>query len=150
MQFTVESLSGTSEFLGFTFTEISLWISPFQCDSGTSALFDSPLWFSIPSVGQYAAEKKHQRGAFRYLSIWHNSTGALTISNLSVNFTASPEMEDPSDYRGYFHSDSEKLNCVWYAGAYTNQLCSADPAYGNALGIPVRIGTKCINCKSVF
>ncbi|KAH9205284.1 Six-hairpin glycosidase-like protein, partial [Leptodontidium sp. 2 PMI_412] len=40
------------------------------------------------------------------------------------------------DYPGYFNSDSEKLNRVWYAGAYTNQLCSIDPAYGNALGVP--------------
>ncbi|GME48578.1 hypothetical protein V502_10960 [Neofusicoccum parvum] len=45
-------------------------------------------------------------------------------------------MEDLRDYPGYFNSDNEKLNRVWYAGAYTNQLCSADPIYGNALGVP--------------
>jgi hypothetical protein len=45
-------------------------------------------------------------------------------------------MENPADYPGYFNSDSEKLNRVWYAGAYTNQLCTADPTTGNALGIP--------------
>ncbi|KAK6205930.1 hypothetical protein LQW54_008122 [Pestalotiopsis sp. IQ-011] len=46
-------------------------------------------------------------------------------------------MEDPSAYKGYFHSDSDRLNRVWYAGAYTNQICSADPFTGVALGAPV-------------
>lgn len=27
----------------------------------------------------------------------------------------------------------ELLNRIWYAGAYTNQLCTIDPAYGNSL-----------------
>jgi hypothetical protein len=25
------------------------------------------------------------------------------------------------------------LNRIWYAGAYTNQICTIDPHYGNAL-----------------
>jgi hypothetical protein len=151
VQFKVESVSDSAEYLGFTFTESSLWISPFHCDCASAAIFDSPLWFATSSKGKYAAEKKHQRGGFRYLSIWHNSTGEVTITNLSVNFTASPEMEDPSAYGGFFHSSSEKLNRVWYAGAYTNQLCSVDPAYGNAAGIPgtdwyynATIASKCL------
>jgi hypothetical protein len=136
--FEIQSVLGSDEYIGFSFTESSLWISPYQCDSASNgpANFDGPLWFSIPSTGKYAADKAHQRGGFRYLSIWHNSTGSVVLSDLSVNFTASPEMENPSDYVGYFNSDSEKLNRVWYAGAYTNQLCSADPAYGDALDVP--------------
>ncbi|KAF2187889.1 glycoside hydrolase family 78 protein [Zopfia rhizophila CBS 207.26] len=134
--FSLQSVVGMDEYLGFTFTESSMWISPFHCDSASAAIFDSPLWFNIPSEGKYNAEKKRQRGGFRYMSIWHNSTGTVAIRDLSVNFTASPEMDDLRDYSGYFNSDSERLNRVWYAGAYTNQLCSMDPAYGNALGIP--------------
>ncbi|KAH8585909.1 Six-hairpin glycosidase-like protein [Bisporella sp. PMI_857] len=136
VQFNVRSLLGSGQYLGFTFTESSMWISPYQSDSGTSAKFDSPLWFEVTAKGNYAAEKKHQRGGFRYMSIWHNSTGTISIDGISVNFTASPEMPDLRAYTGYFESESEKLNRVWYAGAYTNQLCNADPAYGNALGIP--------------
>lgn len=136
VDFDVRSVSASDEYIGFTFTESSLWISPYQSDSGSSGIFDSPLWFKIPAKGNYAAEKKHQRGGFRYLSIWHNSTGTVVIGDFSVNFTASPEMKDLRDYPGYFNSDSEKLNRVWYAGAYTNQMCSMDPAYGNALGVP--------------
>ncbi|KAH7333046.1 alpha-L-rhamnosidase [Rhexocercosporidium sp. MPI-PUGE-AT-0058] len=136
VDFDVRSVSGFDEYVGFTFTESSMWISPYESDSASNATFDSPLWFKIPSKGKYTAEKEHQRGGFRYLSIWHNSTGSVTIGDFAVNFTASPEMQDLRHYPGYFNSDNEKLNRVWYAGAYTNQLCSMDPAYGNALGIP--------------
>ncbi|KAB5546906.1 alpha-L-rhamnosidase [Coniochaeta sp. 2T2.1] len=136
VHFDVRAVSGLNEYIGFTFTESSMWISPYHCDSGTSATFDSPLWFQIPKKGTYGADKSRQRGGFRYMGIWHNGTGTVTLGDLSVNFTASPEMENLRDYKGYFNSNNEKLNRVWYAGAYTNQLCTADPSTGNALGIP--------------
>ncbi|KAE8327042.1 Six-hairpin glycosidase [Aspergillus sergii] len=136
VQFDVRALSnddGADEYLGFTFTESSEFISPYYGDSASHSNFDSPLWFRIPAKGNYAADMTHQRGGFRYMSIWHNSTGSITLGDLSVNFTASPEMESPHKYDGWFNSDSEKLNRVWYAGAYTNQLCSIDPNYGYSL-----------------
>lgn len=48
---------------------------------------------------------------------------------------AMPHVADDAlrEYTGYFHSNDEKLNRVWYAGAYTNQLCTIDPSTGNAL-----------------
>jgi hypothetical protein len=136
VQFNVKSVSGDAEFIGFTFTESNMWISTTLSDSANAATFDSPLWFPIGKAGAYAADKTHQRGGFRYMSLWHNSTGTLVIDSLSVNFTASPEMANAQDYTGYFNSDSEKLNRVWYAGAYTNQLCTSDPAYGNSQNVP--------------
>ncbi|KAJ8129754.1 hypothetical protein O1611_g3879 [Lasiodiplodia mahajangana] len=60
----------------------------------------------------------------------------MDISNVAVYWTTSPEMANPAAYTGYFHSDNEKLNRVWYAGAYTNQICSVDPTTGVALGAP--------------
>jgi hypothetical protein len=135
VRFDVRAVSGEDEYVGFTFTESSMWISPYHCDSGTSATYDSPQWYRIPKKGRYAADKSRQRGGFRYLSIWHNSTGTLTLGDLSVNFTAAPEMKSLREYQGYFNSNNEKLNRVWYAGAYTNQLCTADPSTGNALGV---------------
>ncbi|KAK3658007.1 hypothetical protein LTR56_000785 [Elasticomyces elasticus] len=70
------------------------------------------------------------------MSVWHNSTGSLRLTDLAVNFTAAPDMADLQAYTGYFESSSVKLNRVWYAGAYTNQLCLIEPVYGNALGAP--------------
>ncbi|KAH7360703.1 Six-hairpin glycosidase-like protein [Rhexocercosporidium sp. MPI-PUGE-AT-0058] len=114
VDFRVNAVSGVDEYVGFSFTESSLWISPYECDTASTGakVGDSPLWFK------------------------HNGTGSVTIRDLHVNFTASPEVEDLRNYPGYFNSDSQKLNRVWYADVYTNQLCSMDPAYGNTFGVP--------------
>lgn len=46
-----------------------------------------------------------------------------------------PHWEDDQlrDYTGWFHCDDDLINRVWYAGAYTNQLCTINPQHGNAL-----------------
>lgn len=102
MQSEVESTSGSGEYLGFTFIESSQWIGPYVCDLGTAALRVGPLWFSVPSTGQYAAAKDRQRQGFRYMSVWHNSTGSVTLSSLSVNVTVDPTADDLQAYTGYF------------------------------------------------
>ncbi|KAI0143381.1 alpha-L-rhamnosidase [Pestalotiopsis sp. NC0098] len=135
--FQIDSLEGDDEDIGFTFTESSEWISAEYCDATQDEGVDLPLRFNLTGTGLYQADKAHQRGGFRYLTVVHNTTGTVSISNLTVHFTASPEMSDPAAYTGYFHSDDEKLNRVWYAGAYTNQLCSIDPSTGNSLGLPL-------------
>lgn len=137
VHFTVDSVEGSSEYIGFTFTESSLWISPDNCDATQNAGLDAPLWFAIDGPGSYAASKEHQRGGFRYLSVTHNSTGTVSLSGLNVNWTAAPDMDDPRAYTGYFHSSSDKLNRVWYAGAYTNQMCTISTDTGSALGLPL-------------
>lgn len=135
--FQVDAVTGPSDSIGFTFSESSMYISAQFCDAVTDGAFDLPQWFNDTTPGRYEAGHDFQRGAFRYLTIVHNSTGTISISNVTVYWTASPEMMDPAAYTGYFHSDNEKLNRVWYAGAYTNQICSADPTTGVALGAPV-------------
>ena len=50
VQFQVDAVSGQDEYLGATFTESSMWISPSVCDSASSATYDSPLWFRIGSA----------------------------------------------------------------------------------------------------
>ncbi|ETS79712.1 hypothetical protein PFICI_09565 [Pestalotiopsis fici W106-1] len=135
--FSIDSLEGDDEYIGITFTESSEWISAETCDATQDEGVDLPLWFNLTGTGLYEADKAHQRGGFRYLTVVHNATGTISISNLTVYWTASPEMSDPAAYTGYFHSSDEKLNRVWYAGAYTNQLCSIDPSTGNSLGLPL-------------
>lgn len=135
--FDVDAVSGSSDSIGFTFSESSMYISAQFCDAVTDGAFDLPQWFNDTTPGHYEAGHDFQRGAFRYLTVVHNSTGTISLSNVTVYWTTSPEMSDPAAYTGYFHSDNEKLNRVWYAGAYTNQICSADPTTGVALGAPV-------------
>ncbi|TBU39944.1 Six-hairpin glycosidase [Dichomitus squalens] len=121
--------------LGFTFTESSLWISPEASDATADAGSDAPLVFNLTAAGHYAAPTDRERGAFRYLTVVNLGPGQVSINDLWVHFTAMPHWRADSlrNYTGWFHSNDEKLNRVWYAGAYTNQLVTIDPTRGDAL-----------------
>jgi hypothetical protein len=109
-----------NQFIGVTFSESSLWISEVGSDATAFSGIDETLWFHVTKPGTYTASKEHQRGGFRYLSVIHNSTGSVEAKGVSVHFTAVPHFPDDGlkDYTGYFHSDDEKLNRVWYAGEF--------------------------------
>ncbi|KAE8308757.1 hypothetical protein BDV41DRAFT_581102 [Aspergillus transmontanensis] len=83
-----------------------LLISPYHGDSASHADLDSPHVVSHPGQGQLC-------GGFRYMSIWHNSTGSVTLRDLSGNFTASPEMENPKEYVGWLNCSGDKLGVGW-------------------------------------
>lgn len=104
--------------LGLTYTESSVYVSDIGCDSTANSGLDRPL--IIPVGRTYTVERKHARGGFRYLSVINNGTEEVELSDLSVYFTAAPT-QDLQKYTGYFHSNDELLNRVWYAGAYTNR-----------------------------
>ncbi|KAL0944124.1 alpha-l-rhamnosidase a [Colletotrichum truncatum] len=57
----------------------------------------------------------------------------VTLKNLWVNCTAFPSQSNGQAYSGYFHSSSNMLNRIWYAGAWTLQLSTLDPREGSAL-----------------
>lgn len=129
----IGSASASDAFMGVTFTESSLWISSQACDATADAGFDTPLWFAVgDGPGKYTAEKKHTRGAFRYMTLVSNTTASVAVRSIRVNFTAAPT-QDLRAYTGYFHTNDELINRIWYAGAYTNQLCTIDPSTGDAL-----------------
>lgn len=69
------------------------------------------------------------------MTVQTNGTGAVQLSSLSIYFTAYPDAAEGEigNYAGYFHSNDEKLNHVWYAGAWTNQLCIIEADAGNSL-----------------
>ncbi|KAL9053240.1 MAG: hypothetical protein Q9162_004907 [Coniocarpon cinnabarinum] len=131
----VSSVSDSSQFIGLTFTESSLWISGEACDATGDRGLDEPLWFQPQEPGVYTAPTEKQRGAFKYMSIISNTTGSVGISEASIHFTSAPDAADEGlgEYAGYFDSNNELLNRVWYAGAYTSQLCEIDPAAGDAI-----------------
>ncbi|PIL35434.1 hypothetical protein GSI_02161 [Ganoderma sinense ZZ0214-1] len=132
VNFNTSSSDGS---VGFTFTESSLWISSEASDATADGGLDAPLVFNITGAGHYAAPNKKERGAFRYLTVVNLGSTPLSIDDLWVHFTAMPHWADDSlqKYTGWFHSNDEKLNRVWYAGAYTNQLVTIDPTRGDAL-----------------
>ncbi|KAF7114478.1 hypothetical protein CNMCM5793_008782 [Aspergillus hiratsukae] len=129
----ISRVSSQDALIGVTFTESSLWINSEACDATADAGLDSPLWFPVgQGSGRYTAEKKHDRGAFRYMTLVSNTSATVAVESVQVHFTAAPT-QNLRAYTGYFHCDDELLNRIWYAGAYTNQLCTIDPSTGNAL-----------------
>jgi hypothetical protein len=129
----VGSSSSSSAILGVTFSESSLYVSSEASDATAGAGLDAPLWFSVgQGAGKYTPEEKYQRGAFRYLTVVSNTTASVSLQSLHVQFLAAPK-QDLQAYTGWFHSNDELVNKIWYAGAYTNQLCTINPTSGNAL-----------------
>lgn len=113
--------------LGLTFAESNLWINRAASDANSDAGLDSPLWLPVDGLGTYSVAREFDRGAFRYLSIVSNSSAAVEVQLVSVEFTASPTQELRS-YTGYFNSDDELLNRIWYAGEYldTHAWCPSE------------------------
>ncbi|KAH7378571.1 Six-hairpin glycosidase [Cadophora sp. MPI-SDFR-AT-0126] len=135
VSFTVSQVTGKNQFIGVTFSESSMWISGESSDGSVVTGLDAPLWFPITGLGVYKAHADNQRGGFRYMSLIHNSTGTVELDAVSIQFTAMPHWPDNGlkNYSGYFNCDDELLNRIWYAGAYTCQLCTIDPKHGNTL-----------------
>ncbi|KAF2758411.1 bacterial alpha-L-rhamnosidase domain-containing protein [Pseudovirgaria hyperparasitica] len=141
---TIGAISDTDQLIGITFSESSLWISGEWSDATADEGNDVSLFFYPSGPGVYTVGEQYQRGGFRYLSLVHNTTGSLEVQKIEVNYTAVPHIEEAQmrAYSGWFHSDElldtndgsdELINRIWYAGAYTAQLCTLDPHYGNSL-----------------
>jgi len=113
---TVGSSSSPDAFIGLTYTESSVWINGHGSDATGDAGLDEVLWLPVGNgPGTYTVERWHERGAFKYLSLVSNTTASVEVTSVSTNFTAAP-VQDLRAYRGYFHSDDELLNRIWYAG----------------------------------
>jgi hypothetical protein len=69
---------------------------------------------------------KVMRGGFRYMTVFLITDTATTvsISDIELEISFQPTWPNLRAYQGYFHSDDELLNRIWYAGAYTLQTNS--------------------------
>ena len=103
-------VSSTTGVVGVTFSESSLFVSSYACDSIADAGPDEPLLLNVTGAGHYAAPPDKLRGAFRYLTVVNRGEGNLTVNDLWVEYTAMPHWDDLRNYTGWFHSDDEKLN----------------------------------------
>lgn len=72
------------------------------------------------------------RGGFRYAAISLDTPGRLEIDSVRCVFTS--YLGTPETFQGYFLCSDDLLNRIWYAGVYTNQLCTLPPKLGDALG----------------
>jgi hypothetical protein len=122
------SSSGSGS-LGLAFTEASTWIGEWSdASNGKFAGRDGALYanFSTAGNGTYVMPDKVMRGGFRYMTVFLITDTATTvsISDIELEISFQPTWPNLRAYQGYFHSDDELLNRIWYAGAYTLQTNS--------------------------
>ncbi|KAF8492516.1 Six-hairpin glycosidase-like protein [Gautieria morchelliformis] len=134
VRFTVSgNVSASGEVLRLTYSESSLWVTSLESDGTGNGGNDVPFTFNITAPGTYTVPPEFLRGGFKYLTLGLQTSGPVELTDLRLNYTAMPHFEDMRAYTGYFHSDDQLLNRIWYAGAYTTQLCTISPSEGNAL-----------------
>jgi hypothetical protein len=66
---------------------------------------------------------KVMRGGFRYMTAFLTTETStyINITDVSLEINFQPTWSDLKAYQGYFRSNDELLNRIWYAGAYTLQ-----------------------------
>ncbi|KAF9073410.1 glycoside hydrolase family 78 protein [Rhodocollybia butyracea] len=139
----------SSSALSLSFTESPLFISPTTSDDSCVASFleDSDGVLSLPPLTSnetYTQTVGDQRGGFRFLTIVSNGEEPVTISNIVLNITFMPQLEDLRAYTGYFFAtdttgfhDPEFLTKLWYSGAYTVQMNTIDSHQARQQPCPV-------------
>jgi hypothetical protein len=104
------------------FSESDLFAGPESDDSTDLALdqADGALRAAANPLQSYTMPMKKLRGAFRYFTVVSRSTSAtIEITKVELNYTAMPHWDDLRAYKGYFYSNDDLLNRIWYACAYT-------------------------------
>lgn len=119
--------------LGLAFTEAKNWIGlasdssngKFARGYGDQACDDGAIYSRFAEAGNYTykMDLPHLRGGFRYLTLFllTNSTTSLSINDVSLEIGFHPTWSNLRAYQGYFHSNDDELNKIWYSGAFTLQ-----------------------------
>lgn len=118
------SSSGTGQ-LGIAFTEAKNYVGEWSDSSnGNFSGPDGALYTEVGTgASTYTMPQKKLRGGFRYMTVFlvTNSTATATLEDVSLVLDFQPTWPNLRAYQGYFHSNDDLLNRIWYAGAYTLQ-----------------------------
>lgn len=118
------SANGTGSF-GLAFTEAKDFIGEWSDTSnGGFKGPDGAIYANFTAGdGTYTMPDISLRGGFRYLTIFlmTKASTAVQIDDISLEIGFQPTWGNLRAYQGYFHSDDELLNRIWYSGAYTLQ-----------------------------
>ncbi|KAI1777053.1 glycoside hydrolase family 78 protein [Hypoxylon cercidicola] len=135
IQFSVSSTDGEGA-LGIAFTEAKDWIGPVSdSSSGIYERKDGALYANFSSTGDntYVMPDEQLRGGFRYMTLFLvGASSSVTINNVSLELSFQPTWSNLRAYQGYFHSNDDLLNKIWYSGAYTIQTNALHPSTGRA------------------
>ncbi|MEU9881840.1 MGH1-like glycoside hydrolase domain-containing protein [Streptomyces phaeochromogenes] len=126
------STSSGSQRVGLAYSESSLYVGNNSDRSSGRDGEDGALYATASANGSYTVPTAKQRGGFRYLTVFLDTSGWVDLTGVSLDFTAAPGESNPADYANYFHSNDELLNRIWYAGAYTVQLNTIASNQGRA------------------
>lgn len=123
--------------LGIAFSETAKYVGrESEASTGGPRGRDGTLWVEAASNSSWTVPPELLRGAFRYVTLFVDEPASVALEDVSVDFTASPLMEDLRDYPNHFYSSSDLLNRLWYAGAYTTQLTTIAPNTGRVWPAP--------------
>lgn len=126
--------------VGLAFSESSMYIgTSSDASTGGPRSRDGSLLVDVDGETSYTMPEAYQRGGFRYLTIYLDSSGSVDLDKVSVHMTAAPAMKKLDDYANYFYSSDTLLNRIWYAGAYTIQLNTIDPKEGRVWEPPAAL-----------
>ncbi|KAE9398819.1 Six-hairpin glycosidase [Gymnopus androsaceus JB14] len=132
LTFEIDSTVSAST-ISLSFTESPMFISPTESDDSCAMSPDNNLdgILSIPTplgVNETFTQTD-------FVTSLYASTGdvPVTISNLTLNSTFMPQLDDLTAYTGYFFAkdtsgfhDPDFLTKLWYGGAYTVQMNTID------------------------
>jgi len=122
--------SDSAQQIGLAFSESSLYIGPISDRSNSGYGADGAIYADVSGAGTYTMPANKTRGGFRYLTLFLNSNGYVDLNQCSLAVPVSPAMPNLQAYPGYFYSNDDLLNRIWYSGAYTVQLDTIDPTTG--------------------
>jgi hypothetical protein len=131
VQFTASN-SGSPVKVGLAFSESREYLTTASDFSEDPAGVATETHYLTIGSGSTQVTDPVIRGGFRYLMIFTDQPGTVRISDLRLHFTPDPTAANLRAYAGAFASSSTELNKLWYAGAYTDQMATIDPATGRA------------------
>lgn len=117
--------SGT---LGLAFSEAKNWTGTNSDSSNGNYHTDGALYAAVAPTDQanYTMPIDRLRGGFRYLTVFVADVSSadafsVVLQDVVVDLAYQPTWPNLRAYQGYFHSNDDLLNRIWYAGAFTLQ-----------------------------
>ena len=131
---TVSYSASGSASLGLAFTEAKNWTGENSDSSNGNFHTDGALYADVATTrkASYTVPDNRMRGGFRYLTLFVAATGNTSIDILDITLELSfqPAWSNLQAYGGYFYSNDDLLNRIWWSGAYTLQTNAIPPTSG--------------------
>ena len=124
-------LSASGQQVSIAFSESKAFVGRGSDRSMDFHVEDGALSVAVDGQGTWTCPDAQQRGAFRYMTLYMETSGTVEVCSVKTYNNMMPSMgDDLRQYPGFFFGDDEFLNTIWYAGAYTLQLATIPTGTG--------------------